>query len=207
MKNFRNLVFLGFIFSSGLSLLAAEKSPEVGRGAAGKYFSQTRTPAAVSSEDHYMAIHIGKFMESTTWEWGQKDRQEKTGNYSVGVTYKIHNFSDTIDTHIRVEVNEYDVVGEKPFKLSFLPMLIFPDATSRFPLYFGAGAGPGVFFRQVKDESYLSVDYQLIMGARFFDVYENTGFFIETGLKNHLLVTTSGQYNSVFLSLGAVFSF
>lgn len=183
------------------------QAPKVGREAAGKYFEKDRKPAAITPEDHYLALHFGKFMESSAWEWGQKDRQEKSGNYFFGVTYKLYSYNDNMDLNIRVEGIEYDVVGEKPFKLSFMPFLTFPEATSRFPLYFGAGLGGGVFFRQVKDESYLTLDYQLVMGVRFFDVYENTGFFIETGLKNHLQVLNSGQFNAVFLAGGAVFTF
>ncbi len=191
---------LGFAFEAN--------AQEVGREAAGTYFAKgNRAAAAVSDQDHFLAIHAGQFMESTSWEWGQHERAEKTGNYSVGVTYRVEKYTSLIDLNIRIEANEYDVVGEKPFKLSFMPVLTFPEAASKFPLYFGAGAGGGVFFRQVKDESFISFDYQLLLGARFFDIYENAGFFIETGLKNHLLLTSSGQFNGVFLSAGAVFTF
>lgn len=193
-------------FVTGFVLKA--NAQEVGREAAGKYFSTgARAPAAISDEDHYLAIHAGQFMEATSWEWGQHERAEKTGSYSVGVTYRMEKFTTQMDLNLRVEVNEYNVVSDKPFKLSVMPVITFPDAASKFPLYFGAGLGGGVFFRQIKDESFLSLDYQLLMGARFFDIYENAGFFIETGLKNHLLLTTSGQFNGVFLSAGAVFTF
>ncbi|MCB0369349.1 MAG: hypothetical protein KDD45_07815, partial [Bdellovibrionales bacterium] len=99
------------------------------------------------------------------------------------------------------------IVNEKPLKMSILPVLIFPEASSKFPLYFGVGAGLGVFFKQVQDESNVSFDYQLFMGARFFNVYGSTGFFIETGLKNHLHITSDGQFNGSYLAAGAVFTF
>ncbi len=196
------IVFLAMGFSN------QARAQEVGREAAGTYFANgQRAAAAVTDQDHYLAIHAGQFMESTSWEWGQHERAEKTGNYSVGVTYRVEKYTTLMDLNIRIEANEYNVVNEKPFKLSFMPVLTFPDVASKFPLYFGAGAGAGVFFRQVKDESFVSIDYQLLLGARFFDIYENAGFFIETGLKNHLLITSSGQFNGVFLSAGAVFTF
>lgn len=195
------------LFMSLVVSVAQAQTPVVGREAAGQYFKPVRDVSSMGADDHYLAIHLGKFMEASAWEWGQRDRLEKVGNYSAGVTYKIDNFTDTMDWDIRIEANEYDVLGERPFKLSFIPMIIFPDAASKFPLYFGAGAGAGVFFRQIKDESYLSFDYQLILGARFFDVYENMGFFIESGIRNHLHLLTSGQFNSVFISIGTVFSF
>ena len=202
------ILTLFFVVGAAIQPQDQAQAQVVGRAAAGTYFSnESREPAAVSDQDHYLAIHAGQFTESSSWEWGQHERAEKTGNYSVGVTYRVEKYNNLMDLNIRVEVDEYNVVGEKPFKLSFMPVITFPDAASKFPLYFGAGAGAGVFFRQVKDESFISFDYQLLLGARFFDIYENAGFFIETGLKNHLLLTTSGQFNGVFLSAGAVFTF
>ena len=56
-------------------------------------------------------------------------------------------------------------------------------------------------------ESSLSLDYQLIAGARIFDVFENTGFLIETGMKNHVHLLSDGQFNGVFLTVGSVFTF
>ena len=201
----KTLIFSLF-FATGIAQQA--RAQEVGRDVAGQYFSTgSRAPATVSDEDHFLAIQLGQFMESSAWEWGQHERAEKTGNYSIGFTYRIQKYTDKMDLNLRVVADEYNVVNEKPFKLSFMPLITFPEAASKFPLYFGGGLGAGVFFRQVKDESFLSLDYQLIMGARFFDIYENAGFFIETGLKNHLLVTSSGQFNGVFLSAGAVFTF
>jgi hypothetical protein len=205
MKN--SLIALFVMVVSAVNASAQGMPQEVGRQAAGRYFEPNREPAAVAADDHYLAVHLGKFMDSSSWEWGQHEREDNTGNFSIGVTYRVSKFTDTMDMNLRVEANEYSVVGEKPFKLSFMPVITFPEASSKFPLYFGAGAGAGVFTRQVKDESYLSFDYQLFMGARFFDIYENAGFFVETGLKNHLLLTTSGQFNGVFLAAGAVFTF
>jgi hypothetical protein len=86
-------------------------------------------------------------------------------------------------------------------------MIFFPDANSRFPLYFGGGAGLGVFFKQLENESALSFDYQLVAGARFFDLIDNFGLMIETGMKNHILLFSDGQFNGVFLTVGGVFNF
>ncbi|MES3037241.1 MAG: hypothetical protein V4736_04970, partial [Bdellovibrionota bacterium] len=141
------------------------------------------------------------------WEWGQRERATDNGNFSAGVTYRIGELNGIADYVIRIDFNEYNVAGKSPLKMSLLPMVNFPDANSEFPLYFGAGAGPGIFFKQVDDESALSLDYQLLLGVRFFDVGGNAGFFIETGMKNHLLLTTSGQFNGVFLTAGALFTF
>lgn len=208
------------------------EQPEVGKKAAAKYFQKNsprggeaasytntsderrarRGPAAedegsAGASSHYLQLHFGRFVGSQAWEWGQSGRVEEAGEYTLGVTYKFDQWGQFADVNLRVDFIEYKVVGQRPQKMSMLPLVIFPDSGSRFPLYFGAGAGLGVFFKQVGDESTLSLDYQLVAGARFFDVFENGGFFIETGLKNHIQLLNSGQFNGTFLSVGALFTF
>jgi hypothetical protein len=202
----------------------ADEAPKVGRRAAAKYFEK-REPSSqqedgyqsadvgVSSaggaSDHYLAIHVGRMMDSQSYDWGN-GAQKDVGQFTAGITYRIGEWKNSMDLNLRLDFIEYKVDGEgeqRPLKLSLLPLITFPDASSKFPLYFGFGAGPGVFFRQTSGEASLSLDYQLIAGARFFDVFENAGFFIESGLKNHLQLWNSGQFNGTFLSAGAVFTF
>lgn len=208
------------------SLSHAEEAPRVGRGAAAKYFEK-RNPDATEEEDtgketsssssyssnssaHYLAIHFGKMMSSTAYEWGTESKQSNVGDFTAGLTYRIGEWHNSMDLNLRIDFIQYKITGEgeqKPLKMSILPLITFPDAASKFPLYFGFGVGPGVFFRQTDHEASLALDYQLIAGARFFDVFENAGFFLETGLKNHLQLWDSGQFNGTFLSAGAVFTF
>lgn len=184
-------------------------SAKTGRQKAQEYFqadADKSTAPAVSSGDHYLAIHIGQFMQSETWLWGQKDKQIDTGKSNFGVTYRFDEWGQT-DLDVRFELSEYNVVEKKPLKFSILPLIVFPEAGSQFPLYFGAGAGLGVFFKQVEQESSLSFDYQIFMGARFFNIYGSSGFFVETGLKNHVHLLSDGQFNGTYFSLGALFTF
>ena len=74
-------------------------------------------------------------------------------------------------------------------------------------LYFGFAAGPGIFFKQLEDESSLSLDYQLFLGLRLFNIFDSTGFYIESGLRNHLHITSDGQLNGTYFGAGAVFTF
>lgn len=198
----------GVLFFTAPSL--AQEAPRVGREAAAKYFQKRQVAddsAVMGSSDHYLALHIGTYTSSQAYEWGQHGKEENVGSTDIGVTYRVGEWEHSMDMNVRVEFEQYKVAGQSPNKLSFLPLITFPDASSRFPLYFGAGAGLGVFMNQVKEESSLSLDYQLVAGARFFNVFENTGFFLETGLKNHLLITSTGQLNGVFVAAGAVFTF
>jgi hypothetical protein len=88
-----------------------------------------------------------------------------------------------------------------------MPIIAFPDARSNFPLYFGVGAGLGIFFEQIGDESDLSFDYAVITGLRFPDLFPWGGLILETGLKGQVNLLSSGQHDGVFLSVGTVFIF
>lgn len=191
--------------------------PRVGRKAAEKYMSPNASPngsasnsnysAPASRGDHYLALHVGTFISDTAYKWGAADTSDNVGKYTVGVTYRVGEWTNSMDLAIRLDVNGYSLNEGKASKLSFLPVVTFPEANSKFPLYFGAGIGAGVFINQLKDESSLAFDYQLMGGVRFFDVFQNTGFFLEAGIKNHIFLLSDGQFNGTYAALGTVFTF
>lgn len=189
-----------------------------GKGAATDYFrrragarsesvSSDRTVAAGGS-DHILGLSVGTFINDKNHRWGSKDRGEDAGELMLGVTYRVGEWTSSMDMNFRAEIISYDIDDETPVKLSVMPLITFPDARSEFPMYFGAGAGVGIFFEQIDSESDLSLDYALVIGARFLDIFENGGgLFVETGLKGHIFVTSSGQQDGVFLAGGAMFAF
>lgn len=187
--------------------------PKVGRKAAEKYMGPKAAPAGAiydspsSSGSHYLALHAGALFSDTSYKWGSKDTDSNVGKYTVGLTYRVGEWVNSMDLGIRVDLNGYELTEGRATKLSFLPVVTFPDASSRFPLYFGAGVGAGVFINQVASESSLALDYQLFGGVRFFDVFQNTGFFLEAGLKNHIFLLSDGQFNGTYAALGTVFTF
>lgn len=187
----------------------AEEQPRVGREAAAKYF-QKSSPSESSSYatrgDHYMAFHVGRMMSNQAYEWGGSGKKENVGRDSFGFTYRFSEWHLS-DLGVRVDYNTYNVNDTTLSKLSIMPIITFPEAASMFPIYFGVGGGVGVFFKQLDGESALSLDYQLVAGARFLNVFENTGFFLESGLKNHFQLLSSGQLNGTYLTTGAVFTF
>jgi hypothetical protein len=198
----------------------SDDSERVGKKAASRYFeksekSEKKRSVASGPADHYLAIHLGFFLDSDAYNWGSSpapnsvnyNHVDDPGKLNIGVTYRMGEWTSSMDLNLRAEFQTFQLGDEKPLKLSIMPLITFPDSNSQFPLYFGAGAGPGIFFKQSQGESAISIDYQLLAGARMFDVVENTGFFIEFGLKNHLLLLSDGQYNGVFVSTGALFTF
>lgn len=207
------VVFISVNLGLGISAARAEDTqPRVGRDAAAKYFQKKDDNEQVGSRvagasDHYLALSLGRYMSSQSYDWGKKGQENGVGGNGLDLTYRVGEWYKSMDLNLRIAYNQYNVGDEDASKLSFMPLITFPDAGSRFPLYFGAGAGLGVFLKQANGKSPVSFDYQLVVGARFFDIYENTGFFIEAGLKNQLLITSSGQLNGTFLAGGLVFTF
>lgn len=192
---------------------SSSEAPKTGRQKAQEYFQSDSDKSKSNgssggggSRDHYLAIHASSFMQSEAWVWGTKEKQKDIGKSGLGVTYRFDEWGQS-DLDVRFELNEFVAAEQKQLKFSIMPVVIFPEAGSQFPLYFGAGAGLGVFFKQIDQESSLSFDYQLFMGARFFNVAGSTGFFIETGLKNHIQLLSDGQFNGTYLALGALFTF
>jgi len=189
-------------------------TPVVGRRAAEKYMGPNAGAPApvlgqpvVNSNDHYLAIHIGEYVSDNAYRWGSNDNQSNVGDATVGVTYRMGEWVNSMDLAIRLDYSAFGLQDGTAGKLSFMPMVTFPDASSRFPLYLGAGLGLGIFTKQISQESALSLDYSLVLGARFFEVFANTGFFVEAGLKNSLFLLTDGQFNGTFVAVGPVFTF
>lgn len=213
------LILLIFVLGSQLSYANA---PKVGRSAAAKYFQAQnksqdyttdepqRSPSSIESlsdQEHYLAVGLGSFTQTDSYNWGSSTKEEDIGKYGIDMTYRLAQEGYLFDQALRVSYNEFKPANERATKLSFMYAMTLPDAGSKFPLYFGLAAGPGVFLKQLEGESSLSFDYQLFLGLRLFNVFEKTGFYIEGGMRNHLLITSDGQLNGTFISAGAVFTF
>lgn len=181
------------------------KKLKQGRGAAAKYMN--RKVAQFDGGSRYLKIHLGTFTDSEAYRWGDEDSWTDKAKTNIGVTYRVGEWTNSMDLFFRADLISYSFDGEKPYKLSMMPVIAFPDSKSKFPLYFGGGIGAGIFLKQVSGESSISLDYNLLFGARFFDVLPVGGFFVESGLKGHVHLLSSGQFNGTYLSGGMVFNF
>ena len=153
-----------------------------------------------------MMLGLGAFVNSKSHKWGPDS--EDPGEFTANVTYRFGEWVNSMDLLFRLEYQTFDVgIGKDPKKFSLMPVIIFPDARSAFPVYFGAGAGVGIFMSQPDDESNLSFDYQLFLGGRLLNVMDSLGFFVEAGIKNHVHLLSSGQFDGVFVTFGSVFTF
>lgn len=196
---------------------SAQDETDTGRDAAQKYMrprrpsdgegTEGRRPSQASSDAHYLAVHGGVFVSDTAYKWSRPDQQDNIGTWNFGVTYRVGEWVNSMDLNLRVDLARIAPSAGPTTKLSFLPVVTFPDAGSRFPLYFGIGAGLGIFTNQIDGESSLTLDYQLLAGARFFNLWGQTGLFVEGGLKNSLFLLSDGQFNATFVAGGLVFTF
>ncbi|OFZ12443.1 MAG: hypothetical protein A2Z20_06645 [Bdellovibrionales bacterium RBG_16_40_8] len=190
---------------------AQAESPKLGRDAATDYFKQrenkTERKPNQSGGDRVLMLHGGTFLNDKAYRWGSKHKTEEPGEIMLGVTYRVGEWKNSMDLNFRAELVSYSIDSERPLKLSVMPIISFPDARSEFPLYFGAGAGAGIFFKQVGEESDLSFDYAIIIGSRFPTLFDVWGLFFETGLKGHVHLLSSGQQDGVFLAAGGIFEF
>lgn len=213
----------------------ANAAPKVGKKAAAKYFQARnqdyepgteprvepkparRNPAQNSEpqdgglgrEDHYLTFGLGTYTQSDVYNWGASGKEENIAKFGVEMSYRLTLAEEgsLFDHSMRVAYNEFKPHDERTSKLSFLYSLTLPDASSQFPLYFGVAAGPGIFLKQIGSESFMSLDYQLFLGIRLFNIYGNTGFYLEGGLRNHVQLFSDGQLNGTFVSAGGVFTF
>lgn len=210
----KQLVLASFSFI--LTTSAWASAPKVGRDAAAKYFQKNPSAQAenyrqlasetLSAEERYLMFGASLHTKSDSFNWGRINKESDVGKWGVDMTYRLETTS-LIDYSLRVSYNEYSAFNQRANKLSFMYAVMLPDAASKFPLYFGAAAGPGVFLTQLSDESAVSLDYQLFLGLRIFNMFDTTGFYIEGGMKNHLQLTSDGQVNGTYIAGGAIFTF
>lgn len=218
----------GLILNGQVSLAQSSTSaPRTGKAAASKYFADRKkvdpqAPVLVQDSDEgdeepsrspaqaggprVLALHLGTYFDEDIYKWGGKANKE-AGKLTTGVTYRIGEWVNSMDLYLRVDFNSYQLNEGKALKMSLMPVVSFPDANSDFPLYFGAGAGLGIYIKQIDDEGSLSFDYQLLAGVRFFELFGDAGLTVEAGLKNHIHLLSDGQYNGVFVAVGTVFNF
>ncbi len=196
------------------STAVTSEEPAVGQDRARPYFQNRRAPAQVvrapSSDGggapRYLALHIGRMFADQSYRWGRKD-QEDIGGLNAGVTYRMGEWINSMDWALRIDYTNYSLSQGSARKLSVGAILTFPDANSQFPLYFGGGIGPGFFIKQLPNESVVALDYQLLAGARFLNLFNNMGLMFEAGIKNHIFLLSDGQYNGVYVNVGTVFAF
>lgn len=220
MRSFVAILLLGFLFPAMAQQVEikdeAEPAVKSGQEKAKEYFGERKRSDArfrtgadaptVEGTPRYMAIHVGTFFADQAYKWGKGD-MDSIGKLNAGVDYRIGEWVNSMDLGFRLDFTSYGLDEGNARKLSTGLILTFPDANSRFPLYFGGGLGAGFFIKQINNESALALDYSVFGGVRFLDVIERLGFMVEAGLKNHFHILSDGQFNGAYINVGSVFAF
>jgi len=208
-SRFNLIECLGILLISilGSSLVLADQ-PQVGRKAAQKYFAEdaARASSRESVGENILMIHIGQYTDSEAYQWGPTTPIYGSGQANYGLTYLIDEWH-SFDANLRADFSEYSLAGNRAVKLAVEPFITFPRAETKFPLYFGFGAGGGLFMQQLTGASNICLDYELVMGLRFMHLAQALGVFAEFGMKNHLLILSQGQFNGTAIDGGLIFDF
>lgn len=215
MRNFNKLIHISiaafFVFFLPFVCLAqSQKSPTVGREAAAKYFQKDKEELQASGPRHngnnYLYLMAGPFSSSSSYSWKGSDKRTGAGRQHLSITYLFDQWN-SIDVNLRLDLIEYKLDEESPSKLTITPFWTFPMVETKFPLYFGLGAGLGVFLKQIENESNISFDYQIATGIRLPELIGNSGFVFELALKNHLHLLSDGQFIGTTVGVGGIFTF
>jgi len=198
---------MAFVFGLSLASFARAEEVQVGRKAAQKYFSSdSERPTSRGSGDNLLMLHLGQYTDSQSYNWGPSNLIYGAGQANYGVTYLMDQWRG-LDVNLRADFSEYSLQGTRAVKLAIMPLVTFPRAETKFPLYFGIGGGGGVFLQQYPNSSNISFDYELVLGLRFMELVGSLGLFAEYGMKNHLLLLSQGQFNGTVISGGLIFNF
>ncbi|MCB0356242.1 MAG: hypothetical protein KDD40_04505, partial [Bdellovibrionales bacterium] len=154
MNYILSLLMLMATFSCGMNPIFAKDGETVntGKKAADKFFTKRKSAAKNSSSPsrspasagapRYLALQFGLYTEEETYKWGKANKDD-VSKFFAGITYRIGEWTNSMDLALRADFVSYEVDDKSPLKLSLMPIITFPDAKSGFPLYFGAGAGAG----------------------------------------------------------------
>ena len=167
-----------------------------------------REPNSVSDSgsDHYLMVGFGTFLDDKAWAWGSP-HENNVGSMMFNVTYRVSEWPNSMDLWFRAEYLTYNLTNGEAGQLGMMPIVVFPDARSNFPMYFGGGLGPGVFLRQISGSGDLALNYTVIAGVRFPNLFPRGGLFMESGYKGLVNLMSQGQQQGVYLTAGGVFVF
>ena len=131
----------------------------------------------------------------------KQNNQVSLKDKGYGLSYRLGGWKSRADIYLRMEKEFLDDIQ----KVSLIPLIVFPDIESRFPIYFGFGSGLGFFWGE---SSGLSFEYRTFVGLRWLHLFKKTtGVFFELGTKGHRDSLSEESSNHYYISLGLNFLF
>gem|GEM_PF-5757884 len=187
-----------------------------GRAAAAKYFTKDITPIEIEDTTRSVAStpqraasdggsRLGFFAGTFLQKRAEEATSRESGGWSIRLDYqKEPQVGDFLTSGYQLVLQRFQAAGTELSNLTFFWSFRFPKEVV-FPVYMGLAFGPGVFLKQLQDESWLSADMKGFLGLRLDG--KQTRFYIEGGVQNQFLVLSSGQYQGWFMTSGVAYAF
>ena len=150
---------------------------------------------------------MGLFLRDESTNWSQEEGEQKNkGKMILGGSYRLGQWLGVADILLRFNYTSYNLSDASPQQFSLSPLLLIPSARGRFPLYIGGGLGLGAILSQAEDKSFLALNYHVLGGLRFFEVFGSVGTFVEAGYTGHVHLLSEGEFKGFYASVGLLFS-
>lgn len=189
-------------------------SSDTGRAAASKYFTKDVRPLALDSAQirqpagsqvvdsgRRLGVFAGTFLQKSS----QAEQGNSIGGWALRLDYQRESRPGTfLSKGYQLSLQKFKALGSELTNVTFFWSYRFPHEVV-FPVYVGVAFGPGVFLRQLQDESWLSADIKGFLGFRLNG--SSSQFYVEGGVQNQFLVLSSGQYQGWFVSSGVAYKF
>ena len=152
--------------------------------------------------------HLKLYLGASVYGETETRKFDPLFSRALGFSQRIKEFPARGDLNLRVELQSLRLLSHRTELISIVPVFIFPDVRSGFPVYVGAGGGMSLLpLHLVRRQPALSLTGQIFAGLRLVDWYKNAGLSGEMSLKTHLPFYDRELYMEIFITLGFLFSF
>lgn len=197
-----------FAFILVCSPIAKGYGADTGKEAVMKYFAPGRSgqsmivnrePASLPGNDNLIALSVSGLFNSKSYGW----TEESLKGWGVEASYQSP-MASFFTRGFHLEYQKYITDRAELGKVSLLMSFTFPRRLD-FPVFLAIAAGPGYFTKQKANESEFTIDYKGYAGLRF--TQQNTQYFLQSGVKNHVHMLSDGQFISWYFSSGVAYKF
>lgn len=190
---------------STLPPLSSKQRPPVGKKAADSYILSTYMTKAnqyeknTKSRGYSIGIYLTHFTISTAYHSPLSPKEQ---GFSSGLIY-LQEFSASSNLFFRGHLS-LDKSNNRHWSLSVIPLILY----NLSPIYVGAG-GPGLnFFLNAPDSNNVfALDWQILAGIRFFEIFNFFNFFIEARWKNPFNIFDTSQRKTIHFLAGVLLLF
>ena len=129
-------------------------------------------------------------------------------SFNLSFTQNVKEIAFFGDLNLKFSIFSAQMARQKSTVLEVTPFITIPEIRTAFPFYLGMGFGFGFYPRNlIQQLPAFSVNTQLFLGFRFFEIYHNLGCFTELNLRIHYPFSELTVYLETLAQLGLIFRF